>query len=180
MSTATTRPPEEHKRFLDLHNSFKPDADDWLAMRVERITEKGTLLDFTFRDIARGGRTFRCVGASDHSDESLAEDDTGYWLAQEYHGQGIMAKALKMMLYRVSVIECGKRQVNLFVFKGNWASRRTLEKVGFVVQKDMAYSVVKYGKMVPQWGFHLYLKREDVERWKKETLEVTPLPSIVQ
>lgn len=53
------------------------DADDWLAMRVDRMTEKGTPLNFAFRDMARGGRAFGCVGASDHSDENLAEDDTG-------------------------------------------------------------------------------------------------------
>ena len=53
------------------------DADDWLAMRVDRMTEKGTPLDFAFRDMARGGRAFGCVGASDNSDENLAEDDTG-------------------------------------------------------------------------------------------------------
>ncbi|KAF9297713.1 hypothetical protein BGZ88_009252 [Linnemannia elongata] len=156
------------------------DADDWLAMRVDRITEKGTPLDFAFRDMARGGRAFGCVGASDHSDENLAEDDTGYWLAPEYHGQGLMAKALKMMLYRVSVTECGKRKFNSFAFEGNWASRRTLEKVGFVVQEDMNRSIVKYGKTIPQWVLRLYLTEEDVKRWEKETLEATPLPSLVQ
>ncbi|KAF8948236.1 hypothetical protein BGZ47_005870 [Haplosporangium gracile] len=104
------------------------DADDWLAMRVDRMTKEGTPLDFAFRAMTRGGRAFGCVGASDHSDENLGEDDTGlfgYWLAAEYHGQGLMANALKMMLYRVSVIECGKRKFNSFAFEGNWASRRT-------------------------------------------------------
>lgn len=91
-----------------------------------------------------------------------------------------MAKALKMMLYRVSVTECGKRKFNSFAFEGNWASRRTLEKVGFVVQEDMTRSIVKYGKTIPQWVLRLYLTEEDVKRWEKETLEATPLPSLVQ
>ncbi|KAF9131130.1 hypothetical protein BGX30_013214 [Mortierella sp. GBA39] len=84
------------------------------------------------------------------------------------------------MLYRVSVIECGKRKFNSFAFEGNWASRRTLEKVVFVVQKDMTHSIVKYGKMIPQWGPRLCLTEEDAERWEKKTLEAIPLPSIAQ
>jgi RimJ/RimL family protein N-acetyltransferase len=102
-----------------------------------------------------------------------------YWLAPEYHGKGLMAKALKMMLYRISVVEAGKRKFNSFAFVDNWASRRTLEKVGFVVQDDMSRSIVKYGTTIPQWVLRLYLTEEDVERWGKETIEAKPLPSLV-
>lgn len=87
-----------------------------------------------------------------------------------------MAKALKMIIYRISVVEAGKLKFNSFVFLDKWASRRTLEKVGFVVQEDMSRSIVKYGTTIPQWVLRLSLTEEEVERWCKETVEATPLP----
>ncbi|KAF9123687.1 hypothetical protein BGW39_008776 [Mortierella sp. 14UC] len=154
-------------------------ADAWLALRADRLTKKGTPLDFAFRDMARGGRAFGCISISDESDDTLIGDDIGYWLAPEYHGQGLMAKALKMMLYRVSLIEVGKRKFNAHAFIGNWASRKTLEKVGFVVQEDMHGTIVKEGKEIPRWVLRLYVIDEDVARWGEEIREATPLPSLL-
>ncbi|KAF9089207.1 hypothetical protein BGX23_006856 [Mortierella sp. AD031] len=155
------------------------DADDWLGLRVNRMTDKGTPLDFCFRDMARGGKAIGCISTSNESDDVLTGDDTGYWLAPEYHGQGLMAKALRMMLYRVSMVEVGKRKFNSHAFVGNWASRKSMEKIGFVVQEDMKRSGVKDGKEIQMWVLRLYLTDEDVANWDVVP-EATPLLSLVQ
>lgn len=53
------------------------DADDWLALRVDRMSKKGSPLEFAFRDMNRGGRAFGAVATSNESDEYLEEDNTG-------------------------------------------------------------------------------------------------------
>ncbi|KAF9132765.1 hypothetical protein BGW39_011347 [Mortierella sp. 14UC] len=161
------------------------DADFWLGMRVDRMTEKGTLLDFCVRDMAKGGKAIGSLAVTDVSDDKLDGDDTGYWLAPEYHGQGLMSKALRMMLHRVSMVEVGKRKFNAHAFLGNYGSRRIMEKIGFVVQQEAdeegkkLQRVVKNGAEIAMWTLRLYVTDEDVERWEVVP-EATPLASLVQ
>ena len=100
-----------------------------------------------------------------------------YWLAPEYHGQGLMAKALIMMLRKVSIDEVKKRKFNSFVFEGNWASRRTLEKAGFVYQPGLKKMVVKDGKDINNWVFRMILTDEDIAKYGI-IAEATPAPSL--
>ncbi|KAI8606506.1 acyl-CoA N-acyltransferase [Dissophora ornata] len=159
-------------------NPYKPeDADFWINGRVDRMTANGTPLNFCFRDMARGGKAIGSVGVSNESDDRLDGDDTGYWLAPEYHGQGLMAKALKMMLRKVSIDEVGKRKFNSHAFEGNWASRRTLEKAGFVYQPDLEKTVVKDGKDINIWVFRMTLTDEDIAK-QGAIAEATPAPSL--
>ncbi|KAG0290721.1 hypothetical protein BGZ96_005829 [Linnemannia gamsii] len=158
------------------------DADFWLGMKVDRMTKRGTPLDFCFRDMARGGRAIGSIAVCNGSDEVLTGDDVGYWLAPEYHGQGLMSKALRLLLHRISIIECGKRKFNAHAFIGNHASRRIMEKVGFVVQEkdgeEVKETTVKNGKEIEMWVLRLYLTDADVEGWEK-VQEATPLPSLL-
>ncbi|KAI1317415.1 hypothetical protein EDD11_008479 [Mortierella claussenii] len=156
-------------------------ADFWLGteMRLERVTDKGTPLDFCMRDMARGGKAIGGLAVTNQSDEKLDEDDTGYWLAPEYHGQGLMSKALRLMLHRVSMLEVGKRKFNAHVCLGNVASRRVLEKAGFkILKKEKHTTVVKNGVEMPLWTLRLYVTDEEVENWQVES-EATPLASLV-
>lgn len=89
-----------------------------------------------------------------------------YWLDPKYHGHGLMAKALKMMLKRVSIDEVGKRKFNAHAFEGNWASRRTLEKAGFVIQPDIHVTRVKDGKEINLWTMRLFLTEKDAANYE--------------
>lgn len=93
-----------------------------------------------------------------------------------------MSKALRLLLHRVSMVECGKRKFNAHAFIGNNASRRTMEKVGFVVQErdgvEVKETTVKNGKEVEKWVLRLYLTDADVEGWEM-VQEATPLPSLL-
>ncbi|KAG0201457.1 hypothetical protein BGX28_005710 [Mortierella sp. GBA30] len=155
------------------------DADNWLSGRVDRMTNKGTPLAYALRDMTRGGKAVGSVSVSDESDDNLTGDDTGYWLAPEYHGQGMMAKALKLLLQEVSIKEVGKRKFNSHAFPGNWASRRTMEKAGFVYQPQLSQKVVKDGKEIDLWVLRLYLTEEDIAK-REVIVEATPSPSLVQ
>ncbi|KAG0276786.1 hypothetical protein BGZ95_007041 [Linnemannia exigua] len=161
------------------------DADLWLGSKVDRMTDKGTLLDFCLRDMAKGGKAIGSLAVTNVGDDKLEGDDTGYWLSPEYHGQGLMSKALRMMLHRVSMVEVGKRKFNAHAFLGNHASRRTMEKIGFVVQQEAdeegkkLQRAVKNGEEIPMWSLRLYVTDEDVERWEVVP-EATPLPSLVK
>ncbi|KAF9396299.1 hypothetical protein CPC16_003267 [Podila verticillata] len=153
------------------------DSDFWVTTGFERTSKNGTPLDLCIRDMTKGGLLIGSVHVGDQSDENLDGDDVGYWLAPEYHGQGIMTKALKLMLYESAVKEFGKRKFNAHAFVDNWASRRTLEKVGFVHQPDREASVVKNGQTLKMWVFRMYLSEEDVTK-QEAVAEVVPLHSL--
>lgn len=56
-------------------------------------------------------------------------DSVGYWLGQEFWGQGIASRALELLLKEVSI-----RPLHARVATSNRASLRVLQKCGFVVQ----------------------------------------------
>ena len=89
-----------------------------------------------------------------------------------------MAKALKLALQEISIKEVGKRKFNSSANVGNWASRRTMEKAGFVVLPDIRIGH-KDGVEVPQWQLRLILTEEDLAT-REIVVEATPLPSLVQ
>ncbi|GJJ75270.1 hypothetical protein EMPS_07628 [Entomortierella parvispora] len=159
-------------------NPYLPEhADHWIRTRVSRMTIKGSPLHLALRDMEKGGKLIGSVGCSDELDENLDGDDTGYWLSPDYHGQGIMAKALRLVLQEISIKEVGKRKYNSCANVGNWASRKTMEKVGFVVQPDIQIGL-KDGVEVHQWRLRLYLTEEDLAT-REVAIEATPLPSLV-
>ncbi|KAF9183734.1 hypothetical protein BGZ51_003838 [Haplosporangium sp. Z 767] len=153
------------------------DADNWISGRINRMTKQGIPLNAMLRDMTKDGQIIGAVQVSDASDDILEGDDVGYWLAPEYHRQGLMAKALKLMLQEVSINKVGKRKFNATVFEGNWASRKTLEKAGFVYQPDIHKKAVKAGKELNLWIFRLVLTDEDIAQ-REVIMQATPLPSL--
>ncbi|GJJ74441.1 hypothetical protein EMPS_06799 [Entomortierella parvispora] len=146
-------------------------ADGWIRTRIERLSLKGSPLECAIRDMEKGGKLIGAVRVSDGPDDQLEGDDVGYWLAAEYHGQGLMAKALKLMLQDISIKEAGKRKFNAHAHIGNWASRRTLEKAGFVYLSE----VHLHGLQI--WRFRQYLTEEDLAV-REVAVEAVPLPSL--
>lgn len=91
-----------------------------------------------------------------------------------------MSKALRLLIHRVSMVECGKRKFNAHAFIGNYASRRIMEKAGFVVQEGKGWerTTVKNGKEIRMWVLRLSVSDEDVEKWELVE-EAKPLDSLV-
>lgn len=63
--------------------------------------------------------------------EQLGEREVGYWLGKEYWGKGIATRALADFLKQIVT-----RPLYAHVAKHNIASRRVLEKCGFVVSGE--------------------------------------------
>lgn len=61
----------------------------------------------------------------------LGEREVGYWLGRQYWGQGIATRALEEFLKQIDT-----RPLYAHVAKHNTASRRVLEKCGFIVSGE--------------------------------------------
>src|SRR5512139_4140666 len=62
--------------------------------------------------------------------EQSGEQDVGYWLGREYWGKGIATRALSLFLEHITT-----RPLYAHVAKHNIASRRVLEKCGFMLTR---------------------------------------------
>jgi RimJ/RimL family protein N-acetyltransferase len=60
--------------------------------------------------------------------EQAGQQQVGYWLGQEYWGQGIATQALSLFLAQVET-----RPLYAYVAQHNHGSRRVLEKCGFTI-----------------------------------------------
>jgi RimJ/RimL family protein N-acetyltransferase len=78
--------------------------------------------------------------------EQLGEREVGYWLGKEYWGRGIATQALEQLLKHVDT-----RPLYAHVAKHNTASRRVLEKCGFIVSGEDNYFSEALGKSVEEY-----------------------------
>lgn len=82
----------------------------------------------------------------------------GFWLSPEYRRQGITSAALKVLIYELGVKEFGIRKFTGDCFTGNFASRRTFEKLGFMFEREGKNATKKLntGEFKDTW----YMKME--------------------
>ncbi len=69
--------------------------------------------------------------------ETEGEWEVGYWIGKEYWGKGIATKALRQFLEIVKI-----RPLFAYVAKHNIASRRVLEKCGFILVREDKFTDV--------------------------------------
>lgn len=97
------------------------------------------------RAILVNGRAAGSVGIFCGNDVYEKSAELGYWLAEEYWGQGIMTEAVRRI--------CGEAfekfdivRIHAEPFADNAGSRRVLEKAGFTLEGIMKKSVYKNGR----------------------------------
>jgi RimJ/RimL family protein N-acetyltransferase len=78
------------------------------------------------------------------------EQEVGYWLGREYWGKGIATEALKQFLGQIKI-----RPLSAHVAKQNPASKRVLEKCGFVVIGEDTWSPAPGAKEIPEFILRL-------------------------
>lgn len=78
--------------------------------------------------------------------EMSGEREVGYWLGREFWGKGIATRALRDFLLQVQI-----RPLYAHVAKGNVASRRVLDKCGFVVIREDMSEANKPGEQVEEF-----------------------------
>ena len=76
--------------------------------------------------------------------------EIGYWLGRRFWNRGVVTDALRAATgYAFS--ELGMHRVFAMPFVQNAASRRVLEKAGYVLEGRLLHSAVKAGALLDQW-----------------------------
>ncbi|MES2643300.1 MAG: GNAT family protein [Myxococcota bacterium] len=86
--------------------------------------------------------------------------DLGYALAPAFHGRG-HGTTLVRLLVDIAFQERGATRLEAEVFVGNDASRRVLEKAGFVLEDTARGAIVKGGRHFDAWRFAMVRKDWD-------------------
>ena len=106
------------------------------------------------------GEAAGSIGIFPQSDIHEKNAEIGYWLAEEYWGQGIMPKAIQ------AVVEYGFQTfdiVRVFArpFSTNSTSQRVLEKAGFELEATLKKALFKKGEFMDEL---IYAKRNGYEK----------------
>ena len=98
------------------------------------------------RAIVAEGHVVGSIGLFVGSDVFEKSAELGYWLAEEYWGEGIMTEAVKQIcreaFERFEIV-----RIYAEPFAHNTGSRRVLEKAGFSQEGIMRKGVYKKGKI---------------------------------
>ena len=94
------------------------------------------------------------IGAFPQNDVHRFSAEVGFWIGEPFWNQGIISKSLRAFCnYLFSNYEFNRLFAN--VFEGNDASKRVLEKTGFVIEGTLRKSVTKENKFVDQYIYGL-------------------------
>jgi ribosomal-protein-alanine N-acetyltransferase len=133
------------KIWLNLRDRFphpytRADADGWIA-HCESETGKPTQFAIDLDGVAIGG-----IGIEMKSDVHRLTAEIGYWISEAYWGEGIASAAVVEMT-RYALAEFLLQRLEALVFEWNPASRRVLEKAGYVLEGRLARCIVKDGRI---------------------------------
>jgi ribosomal-protein-alanine N-acetyltransferase len=146
-----------HKIARNLRDAFPypytiEDGKEWLEFA--KNGEWGYKFAITINDEAVGG-----IGLIVGNDIERKSSEVGYWLGEDYWGQGITSSALHGIV-KFTFNELKLERIFAVPLEHNTASRRVLEKNGFVLEGILRNSVVKSGEIYNQ---ALYARiREDL------------------
>jgi [ribosomal protein S5]-alanine N-acetyltransferase len=101
------------------------------------------------------GEAIGGIGIERHTDVERVSAEIGYWLGESFWGRGIATAALKAV-----TAEAFKRfeitRLYALPFADHAASRRVLEKAGYVREGHLRQSAIKDGKIRDQLLFAAY------------------------
>jgi len=106
--------------------------------------EKGSKAGVT-RAIEVNGQLAGCIGALPGEFEYAKSAEVGYWLAQEFWGQGLAAKALEKLV-KYMQLKTDVVRLHAVVFAGNVQSSKVLEKSGFEQEGLLKKAIYKHGQ----------------------------------
>lgn len=117
------------------------DAERWISFVQNEEGKAGI-----FRAIKADGMIVGNISAELKSDVYRRDAEVGYLLSDPYSGQGIMTEALKLLCI-IAFQELDICRLTGLVYEPNIASRRVLEKNGFIIEGIMKQAVTKNGKI---------------------------------
>jgi RimJ/RimL family protein N-acetyltransferase len=121
------------------------DAHSFIEMAMAKDPE-------TFFCIEVEGSAVGGIGFSLNSDVERVSSEIGYWLGQDFWGQGIMTEALQAVT-RYAIRMHNLTRVYAVPFSWNGASCRVLEKAGYVQEGRLRKSVIKDGLVTDQFMY---------------------------
>ena len=117
------------------------DAEAWLSM-VSRLDGSEGI----FRAIKKDGQLIGNISVEKKADIYRLDGEIGYFLLDEYKGQGIMTEAVSQIC-ELAFSELDICRITGLVFVENTASARVLEKNGFKPEGCMKQAVIKNGML---------------------------------
>lgn len=123
------------------------DARTWVEVATRVLSDQVWAIDVA--GFAVGG-----IGLHPDQDVHRYNAEIGYWLGEEFWGQGIATEAVHAIT-RYALEQRGLVRVYAAVFEWNRASMRVLEKCGYEFEGTLRMSVFKAGRFVDQ---RLYAK----------------------
>lgn len=132
------------------HPYTEEDAENYIAM----VSGQDPIKVFA---IEVNGEAVGSIGIFPQSDIHTKNAEIGYWLAEEYWGNGIMPKAIEQ------IVDYGFRTFDITrifarPFGTNPQSQRVLEKAGFKLEARFEKVLFKNGDFIDEL---IYAKRKD-------------------
>jgi ribosomal-protein-alanine N-acetyltransferase len=124
------------------HPYTPADAQQWIEFVVAAKPE-------TNFAIVVDGEAVGGIGLVLHGDIERYSAEIGYWLGQQYWGQGIITKALQVFT-QYAITEFELIRVYAVPFLHNSASIKVLEKAGYQREGIMRRSAIKDGQIIDQ------------------------------
>ena len=119
----------------------KASAEWWLNKVKENEGKKGI-----FREIVVDDRIIGTISVEQKEDVFRKDAEIGYYLLQEEYSKGIMSEAVKLIC-EIAFKELDIIRITGQVYEPNIASRRVLEKNGFILEGIMKNAVIKNGNI---------------------------------
>ena len=147
------------------------DARDYISAMLS-ADETGT---FAYA-ITRNDRAIGSIGAFRKSNIHRQTAELGYYLAEEYWGQGIMTETIRQLC---SIIFDTTDILRIYAepFAYNTGSRRALEKAGFCYEGTMKNNAVKNGKTL---DMALYSLTRTMEPYPVRRLTYEEIPQALE
>lgn len=147
----------------DLAESYRQRSERWLTGEPEELE-----LGFRIESLDDG----RFLGSGGpRMNHSSGQWEIGYWLGEEYWGQGLMTDAARMIIhFTFEWLDA----VRIFapVYAGNVGSRRVLEKNGFHLDGTLRRHAFKSGEWRDAWFLSLLREEWEANReWYKPVSE---------
>jgi RimJ/RimL family protein N-acetyltransferase len=118
------------------------DAEDWIGFVLTETPIRSFAVASEKEAIGGIGLEF---GMDVHSQTA----ELGYWLAEPYWGRGIMTNAVSCYT-EFSLQHYDLLRIFAEPYANNYASRRVLEKSGYILEGIKRMSVIKDGKVLDQ------------------------------
>ncbi|TSA31205.1 MAG: N-acetyltransferase [Porphyromonadaceae bacterium] len=120
----------------------------WLKMAMNEATH-------LFLAIEVDGEAVGGIGATFKDDVYRINAEIGYWLSEEYWGQGLVSNAVTLLVDYIYDKYPAILRIYADLFSHNPASARVLQKCGFHLEAIHKNAVIKNGKVIDE---HRYVK----------------------